>query len=148
MLSSLIFVIYFVISLFTSTNNSSKHSWVTLSFILFLKIHVKTSLLESKLQVSRPETSLKRDSGSGIFLWILRNFSKTIFTEHLRLTALADSSFLTKVLSTDHTLFAFSFIFFLLLFIIAVTGVYSEKSRNADVFNFCNSLFKNQHECC
>ena len=48
-LSSLIFVIYFVISLFTSTNDSSKHAGVTLSFILFLKIHVKTSLLESLL---------------------------------------------------------------------------------------------------
>ena len=31
---------------------------------------------------------LKRDSGTGIFLWILRNFYKnTIFIEHLRLTA-------------------------------------------------------------
>ena len=27
---------------------------------------------------------LKRNSGTGVFLWILRNFRKTYFTEHLR----------------------------------------------------------------
>ena len=31
-----------------------------------------------KLQVSRPETSLKRDSSTVIFLWILHNFSKNL----------------------------------------------------------------------
>ena len=77
---------------------------------------------------------IKKRLCSGIFLWILCNFSKTIFTEHLRLTALADSSFLTEVLSTDHTLFAFSFIFFLLLFIIAVMGVYKFKSLEMQMF--------------
>ena len=35
-LASLIFVIYFVISSFTKTNNLSKHSWVILNFVLFL----------------------------------------------------------------------------------------------------------------
>ena len=35
-LASLIFVIYFVISSFTKTNNLSKHSGVILNFILFL----------------------------------------------------------------------------------------------------------------
>ena len=30
------------------------------------------------LQVSRPETSLKRDSGTGIFLWIFCNSSKSL----------------------------------------------------------------------
>ena len=35
-LASLIFVIYFTISLFTSTNNSLKHSGIILSFVLLL----------------------------------------------------------------------------------------------------------------
>ena len=34
-LASLIFIIYFVISSFTKTNNLSKHSWVILNFVLF-----------------------------------------------------------------------------------------------------------------
>ena len=52
-------------------------------------------------------------------------FQKTLFTEQLRVTALADSSVPTKVLSINHTLFVFSFIFFLLLLIIAIIGVCS-----------------------
>ena len=35
-LASLIFVIYFVTSSFTKTNNLPKHSWVILNFVLFL----------------------------------------------------------------------------------------------------------------
>ena len=35
-LASLIFIIYFVISLFTKTNNLSKYLWVILNFVLFL----------------------------------------------------------------------------------------------------------------
>ena len=34
-------------------------------------------------------------------------FQKTLFTEHLRVIAHANSSVPTKVLSTDHTLFVF-----------------------------------------
>ena len=32
----------------------------------------------------RPATVLKRDSGTDVFLWILRNFKNTFFKEHLR----------------------------------------------------------------
>ena len=42
------------------------------------------------------------------------------------MTAPADSFVPTIVLPIDHTLFVFSFIFFLLLLIIADVGVYSE----------------------
>ena len=43
------------------------------------------------------------------------------------MTAPADSYVPTKVLSIDHTFFVFSFIFFILLLIIAIMGVRSEK---------------------
>ena len=45
----------------------------------FADVHRKRHSLESlfdKLQASRSEISLKRDSSTGIFLWILRNFLK------------------------------------------------------------------------
>ena len=44
------------------------------------------------------------------------------------MTLPADSFVPTKVLSIDHTLFVFSFIFSLLLLIIAIIGVYSENA--------------------
>ena len=50
---------------------------------------------------------------TSIFLWI---FQKTLFTEHLRMTAPADSFIPTKVLSMDHTLLVFPFISFLYYF--------------------------------
>ena len=37
-----------------------------------------------------------------------------LFTEHLRMAALADSSFTTKVLSTDPHLFVSSFFYFII----------------------------------
>ena len=71
-LASHIFVIYFVISLFTKSNNLSKHSGVTLNFILFL-------LLLNRIQKGEhtPNT------------WPI-------------------------IFSIDHTLFVFSFIFFII----------------------------------
>ena len=65
-----------------------------------------------KLQVSRPETSLKRDSCKAFFLWILQNFSKSlIYRKHLWITASVDSSFPTKVLFIDHIFFVFPLFF-------------------------------------
>ena len=46
-----------------------------LRFKIFFTKHKSQRL---KLQVSRPETPLKRDSNKGTFLWI---FSKTLFTD-------------------------------------------------------------------
>ena len=76
-----------------------------------------------------PETSLKRGPSTGNFaeifeflnFWIplnyAKNFQKALFTEHLWMIATADSSFQTKVLLLDQTLFDFPLIFFLLLLI-------------------------------
>ena len=54
-----------------------------------------------KMQVTRPETSLKADSSTGILLRILHIFQKLLCTEHLRMTALVDFFIPTKVLSID-----------------------------------------------
>ena len=48
--------------------NFAKLTWKHLCWSYFLTM----------LQVSRPETSLKRDSGIGIFLWIFCNSSKSL----------------------------------------------------------------------
>ena len=77
--------------------NFAKFTWKNLCWSHFLTM----------LQISRSETLLKRDSGTGIFLWIFCNFSKNLFTEHLWMTAPADSSVLTKPLFIDDTLFFF-----------------------------------------
>ena len=80
------------------------------------------------MQVTIPETSLKADSSTGIFLRILHIFQKLLCTEHLRMTALVDFFIPTKVLSID---FFFTFIFYLifslLLSIIAIMRVLSER---------------------
>ena len=65
-----------------------------------------------KLQVSTPENSLKETPAQVFSREFSKIFQKVLFTEHLRLTATADSSVPTKVLSIDHTFFVFSFIFF------------------------------------
>ena len=36
-------------------------------------------------------TLLKRDSNTDVFLWILKNFQKTYFEEHLRMAAFAET---------------------------------------------------------
>ena len=65
-----------------------------------------------KLQVSTPENSLKETPAQVFSCEFCKIFQKALFTEHLRMTATADSSVPTKVSSIDHTLFVFSFIFF------------------------------------
>ena len=39
-----------------------------------------------RLQAVRLQLYLKRDSGTGVFLWIFKIFKNTFFTEHLRTT--------------------------------------------------------------
>ena len=65
------------------------------------------------MQVSRPETSLKRDSSteSHILLWILHNFSKKLIYRTPPDDSPADSFFPTKVLSI-HQFFCFFLRFF------------------------------------
>ena len=105
--TSLVYIIYFAILLFTSTNNLLKHSGLILNYILFSfskwhserRIHTwyltdsKAAVLKyvffktlqnsheniiGRLQIRSPETSLKIDFGTGIFLWIFCNFSKNL----------------------------------------------------------------------
>ena len=49
-------------------------------------IHWKTPVLESifsKVVILKTATLLKRDSNAGVFQWVLRNFKKTFFIEHI-----------------------------------------------------------------
>ena len=56
-----------------------------------------------------PESSLKRDFSTGVFLRILRNFLKNfIYTTPPDDCSFADSSVPTKVLFIDHTFSLFS----------------------------------------
>ena len=66
------------------------------NFAKFTGNHLCWNHFLIKLQVSRPEITLKWDSSTGIFLWILRNFSKNSI-EYFRITAPADSSVPSKV---------------------------------------------------
>ena len=50
------------------------------------------------------------------------------------MTAFVDSSVPTEVLSIDHNFFIFSLIFSLLLLIIAIMGVWSEKDITTKIF--------------
>ena len=49
----------------------------------FRNIHRKTPVLEA----FKPTALLKKESNTGFFLWILRNFKKTYFEGHLRTAA-------------------------------------------------------------
>ena len=52
-------------------------------------ICIEVSLL--KLQIYRPVALFKRDSRTGVFLWILHSFKSSFFTEHIRTTASGDA---------------------------------------------------------
>ena len=53
------------------------------NFAIFRRKHLYCSLFLIKLQTFRPVTLLKRDSNTGVFLWILRNFYKHLFCRTL-----------------------------------------------------------------
>ena len=53
-------------------------------FAIFTRKHLCRSVFLRRLQVLKPANLLKRDSNTGIFLWILQNFLRTaFFIEHL-----------------------------------------------------------------
>ena len=54
------------------------------NFMIFTRKHPRWNLFLIKLQAFRAATLLKRDSNTGVFLWILRNFINILFIEHLR----------------------------------------------------------------
>ena len=49
------------------------------NFTIFTGKHLYWSLFLLKLQALRPTTLFKRDSNTGVFLWILRNFVEWLF---------------------------------------------------------------------
>ena len=51
--------------------------------VKFTGKHLSRSIFFNKVAGLSPATLLKRDSGTGIFLWILRNFKTTFYIEHL-----------------------------------------------------------------
>ena len=108
------------------------------NFAEFTEKPLRWSHFLINLQVRRPDTSLKKDSSTGVSLGILRNFSKKPYLQN---TSGWHSSFPTKVLSIDRT-FRFSINFFLLLLIIAIMGVCSERVLKWRFFTFYNNLSK------
>ena len=53
----------------------------------FQKQPLEAFFKERLSQASGLQLFEKRDSGTGVFLWILRNFKNTFFTEHLQTAA-------------------------------------------------------------
>ena len=85
------------------------------------------------------ETLLKRDSSTGIFLKILRNFSNCLqntFVWLLLLIAWFQPKFYSVI-----TLFPFFLHFILLLPIIAIMGVYSERVKKCIFFSFLTIIY-------
>ena len=57
--------------------SSCSQTGVFQNFAKFTRKHLCVSYFLTMFQVSRPEISLKRGSGTGIFLWFFRNSSKS-----------------------------------------------------------------------
>ena len=53
------------------------------SFVIFTGKYLRWSFLLIDLQASRPAALLKRDSNTGVFLWILQMFQKMYIEENL-----------------------------------------------------------------
>ena len=103
------------------------------------KIHRKTPLLESvfnKVAGLKAWNFIKKRLQQDIFLWILHKFSKSLFTEHLQLILLADSSVPTKVLFIEHSFFLLPLFFFFFFLVIAIMGICSERVYKWSFFYF------------
>ena len=105
---------------------------------------MKTSLLEyllTTLQTSRPETSLKRDSSTGIFLWIFFNFSKNLIyrkpPDHCSCWFLCSNQSFTH---WSHFVCFFPSFFFLYHWQLQLCEFIQKVSKNEDFFTFYNSL--------
>ena len=83
----------------------------------------------TKLQVSRPETSLKRDSSTGIFLWILRNVSKNLIYRKIFWWMLL------LIPPFQPMFYQFITLFLLLLLIISIIRVCSESVLKSVFFS-------------
>ena len=83
----------------------------------------------TKLQVSRPETSLKRDSSTGILLWILRNVSKNLIYRKIFWWMLL------LIPPFQPMFYQFITLFLLLLLIISIIRVCSESVLKSVFFS-------------
>ena len=95
----------------------------------------------TKLQVSKPETLLKRDSIKGIFLWILHNFSKNLIYR----TPPDDCS--RWFLCSNQTFIPWSHFLSFFRHVFPFTTV-KKGYKNEGIFTFYNNLYKNYHGCC
>ena len=77
----------------SSTRRCSIGKDVLKNFAKFTRKHLCRSLFFNKVAGLRPATLLKRDSGTVVFLWILRNFQ-----EHLLYRTLLDDCFYVLLL--------------------------------------------------
>ena len=102
------------------------HIFCKLGVARFTEKHLFWSLFLKRLQISWPETSIEREFSTGISLWILRNFRKTLFTERLWMNTCAPKLLRYNQRFIDWSSFFLFFLqFLLLLVIIAITRIYS-----------------------
>ena len=78
----------------SSNHRCSMKKAVLRNFAKFTGKHLCQSLFLKKVAILRPATFLKRDPGTGVFLWILRNFLEHLFHR----TPLDDCFWCTKKL--------------------------------------------------
>ena len=95
--------------------------------------HLCWSHFLTTLQISRPET-FKRDSGTGIFLWIFRSSSKNFIYR----TPLDDCCWFLRS----------NFIFFLLLIIAISYGSLHKKCLRMKIVVLFTMVFYFFHKCC
>ena len=74
------------------------------NFAIFTEKHLCWSLFLIKLQARSPATLFKRDSNTGVFLWILRNGCKWLFLSTLQVKNLSNSHMETWSSSSEETL--------------------------------------------
>ena len=87
----------FVFTLFRSSHRRCFIKKAVLkNFAIFSWKHLCWSLILIKLQGFSSATLSKRDSNTGVFLWLLRNFKEHLFEEHLRTAASVYSNDLFK----------------------------------------------------
>ena len=81
--------------------------------IFITRKHLWWSFFLIKLQTLTPATLLKRDSNTGVFLWILQNLKNIYFEDHLQTAASASWSILYKEFSLREVSIWLQLIYFL-----------------------------------
>ena len=89
-----------------------------------------------------PETSLKKTPTQVFSCEFCATFQKTLFTEHLLMTAPADSSVTTKVLFIDHTFSFFPSFYPFIIDDCNCGSLFREGIKIKIFFTFNNNLSK------